>query len=98
MPRATLILHRKRVYDDGAIVEIKLWRVPGPVRGSSHLLRYSLFYGSDGMRLIGYDNEPGKGDHRHRGDHEEAYRFTTLEQLISDFRADLRKARRRRMH
>ena len=98
MPRAILILHRKRVYDDGTIVEIKLCRVPGPVRGSSHSFKYSLYFGGDGMRLIGYDDEPGKGDHRHYGDVEEDYEFTTPEQLISDFLADVRIARRRRLH
>jgi Family of unknown function (DUF6516) len=98
MLRATLLLHRKRVYDDGTIVEIKLWRVPGPVRGSSHLFKYSLFFGGDVERLVGYDNEPGKGDHRHYGDVEEVYKFTTPEQLVANFLADVRKTRRRRMH
>lgn len=60
MPRATLILHRKRRFNDGAISEMKLWLVPRPVRGSRHSFRYSLFYGRDRQRLIGYDNEPGK--------------------------------------
>jgi hypothetical protein len=42
MGRAVLILHRKRIYDDEAIVEMKLWLVPNPVRGSKHLFKYSL--------------------------------------------------------
>lgn len=89
MPKATLILHRKRVFDDGAISELTLWRVPNPVRGSQHGFRYSLFYGRSGERLVGYDNEPGKGDHRHYGDTEEAYAFSTPEQLMADFLADV---------
>jgi hypothetical protein len=28
------------------------------------------------------DNERGKGDHYHHGDREEAYTFTTIEQLL----------------
>ena len=56
MPKATLILHRKRRYDDGAILELKLWQVPAAVPGSAHLFKYSLFYGNGGQRLIGYDN------------------------------------------
>jgi hypothetical protein len=94
MPAATLVLHRKRRFDDGAISEIKLWLVPNPVRGSGHLFKYGLFYGRHGERLIGYDNEAGKGDHRHYGDREEPYRFTTPERLIADFLADLRAMRR----
>lgn len=90
---ATLILHRKRQFDDGAISEMRLWLVPSPVRGSRHAFKYSLFYGRGGERLIGYDNEPGKGDHRHYGDREEPYLFTSPEQLMADFLADVRAAR-----
>ncbi len=71
MPPATLIFQRKRLYDDGAIAEIKLWVVPSAVRGSKHIFKYSLYYGRDGKRLIGYDNEAGKGDHRRYGEREE---------------------------
>ena len=94
MAPATLILHRKRLYDDGAIAEIKLWNVPNPVRGSRHSFKYSLFYGHSGERLIGYDNEAGKGDHRHDGRREGAYLFTTPEQLMADFLADVRALRK----
>ena len=95
MRRANLIFHRKRYHDDGAISELTLWLVPEPVRGSDHPFKYSLFYGRPGIRLIAYDNEPGKGDHRHYLDREEVYQFTTPEQLIGDFLADVRLIRRR---
>ena len=93
MRRARLIFHRKRYYDDGTIVELTLWLVPEPVRGSGHPFKYSLFYGRPGERLVAYDNEPGKGDHRHYRDREEPYRFTSPEQLIRDFLADIRDVR-----
>jgi hypothetical protein len=96
MPKAKLILHRKRVFDDGSISEMRLRLVPAPVRGSAHDLRYSLSYGEPGQRWIGYDNEPGKGDHRHYGNREEAYSFTTPEQLITDFLADVAEEQGRR--
>ena len=96
MPNAKLILHRKRSFDDGSISEIRLWQVPSAVRGSAHLFRYSLFYGTIGERWIGYDNEPGKGDHRHYGAREERYHFTTPEQLMADFLADVAVERTRR--
>jgi Family of unknown function (DUF6516) len=51
-----------------------------------------------GERLIGYDNEPGKGDHRHYGSHQEPYQFTSPERLIADFLADLHAALRTRRH
>ena len=93
MSSASLILHRKRVYDDGAISEMKLWLVPRVVRGSRHGFKYSLYYGERGVRMVGYDNEAGKGDHRHYGDREEPYRFTTPEQLMADFLADVHMLR-----
>src|SRR5215469_14588222 len=98
MAKAALVFYRKRRFDDGSIAEMTLWLVPRRVRGSSHRFRYSLFYGRPGQRLIGYDNEPGKGDHRHYGSHEEPYHFTTPERLIADFLADLHAARRTRRH
>lgn len=95
MPGARLIRHRKRRYDNGMILEMVPWEVPSPVRGSTHRLKYSLCYGSKSGRLVGYDNEAGKGDHRHYGAWEEPYHVTTAEQLFADFLADVRAIRRR---
>lgn len=36
-----------------------------------------------------YDNEAGKGDHRHYGARQEPYVFTTLQALLEDFQADV---------
>ena len=55
----------------------------------------ALFYGYPGRRLVGYDNESGEGDHRHWVEEESRYRFTTVDQLIDDFLADVRRARKR---
>ena len=94
MRRASLIFHRKRVFDDGAISEMKIWLVREPVRGSPHSFKYSLFYGRPGMRLVGYDNEAGKGDHRHWPGQENAYTFLSPERLIADFLADVDQLKR----
>jgi hypothetical protein len=93
MAPADLIISLKRVYDDGAVLQVRVWRVPSPVRGSPHSFKYSLYYGKHGVRLIGYDNEIGKGDHCHHGDREEAYQFTTIEQLLADFEAEVEQLR-----
>ena len=93
MPPADLLFHSKRVFDDGAIVELKIWVVGDPVPGSDHGFKYSLFYGEGGVRVVAYDNESGKGDHRHYGDREEPYRFTSVDQLVIDLEADIRKLR-----
>ena len=93
MASASLLFHSKRIFDDGAIVELKIWQVPQPIVGSRHGLKYSLFYGQGGRRLVGYDNEAGKGDHRHLGDVEQPYDFTTIDRLVADFLADVQLIR-----
>jgi hypothetical protein len=87
--KAELLFHQRIDYDDGAIVEMVIWRVPSTVPPSTHGLKYSLFYGHAGIRLVGYDNERGKGDHRHFQGKEMAYTFTTVEQLVADFWSDV---------
>jgi hypothetical protein len=91
--KARLAFHDKQVLADGSIVEMKIWELPESTAGSKHRLKYSLFYGMPGRRLVGYDNERGKGDHRHIQGKEDAYAFSTPEQLIEDFLADVRRAR-----
>jgi hypothetical protein len=91
--KAELLFSQRIDYDDGAIVEMVLWRVPLPVSPSTHHLKYSLFYGRPGVREVGYDNERGKGDHRHFKGAETAYRFSTVERLMADFWADVRRLR-----
>jgi hypothetical protein len=63
------------------------------VAASVHRLKYSLFYGYPGRRVIGYDNERGKGDHKHLGDRQLEYHFTSVEQLVADFLADVHRER-----
>lgn len=91
--RATQAFYDKQQLPDGAIIEMVIWELPKPLRGSDHRLKYRLFYGFPGERLVGYDNEQGKGDHRHIEGREERYTFTTAEQLVADFLADVRRLR-----
>jgi len=91
MPNATLIENRKLLLDSGAIVQIRIWQLAEATEERPHGLKYSLFYGYPGERVIGYDNEAGKGDHRHRREREEPYHFTTYQTLLADFWQDVRK-------
>ena len=95
--KAERVIRERIVFGDGAILEMKVWRVPVQVPGSRHMLKYSLFYGRPGERLIGYDNERGKGDHRHYGEREEAYAFVSIEQMLLDFQADVERLRGERL-
>lgn len=87
--KARLLVKTKEIRDDGTIIEIVIWRVPVPVPPCSHSFKYSLFFGRPGVRLVGYDNEQGKGDHRHIKEFELAYQFSTMEQLLADFERDV---------
>jgi uncharacterized protein DUF6516 len=82
--------------DDGAVVEMVIWKVRQKLPGSHHGFKYRLYFGKDGKRLVGYDNERGKGDHRHVMGHELAYQFTSPDRLIADFLADVEEARTKR--
>ncbi len=74
------------------IIEVVIWRLSDPLPGSRHPFKYRLYYGTaEGKCLLRYDNERGKGDHRHLGESEESYTFTTLRKLIEDFEADIER-------
>jgi len=45
--------------------------------------------------VLRYDNEAGKGDHRHLGERQEAYSFTTYDALLTDFWNDVQAWRAR---
>jgi hypothetical protein len=81
------------LFPDGHILRIRVWHVGEPVPPSEHGFKYSCFYGRPGERLVLYDNERGKGDHRHYGEREELYRFKDVETLIADFMSDVRRIR-----
>ena len=81
---------RQRVaFSDTAFAELVLWRVPKPVAGSAHEFKYRLAYVVDGVCVVRYDNETGKGDHRHFNWNESAYAFQTPDKLIADFQRDI---------
>ena len=92
MPAEQLLRFRE-VYDDGAILDAVVRRLPAPVPGCGHDFKYRLFYGDPGRRVVGFDNERVKGDHLHFEGREHPYRFTTPERLIDDFFAEVRRQR-----
>ena len=91
--KAELLRRQKSVLLDGAILELVIWRVPQPVEGCVHGYKYRLYCGRNGERIVGYDNERPKGDHRHVNGVETPYAFTTVEDLTRDFLADVERAR-----
>lgn len=86
---AVALLRRRVVVATDAFVEVVVWRVPEPVPPSVHAFKYRLAYVVRGECVIRYDNERGKGDHRHTDAGEKPYRFSTPEQLMADFEAEI---------
>lgn len=87
--RATALMHRHVVLAPDAFVEVIIWRVPQPVSPSAHLFKYRLAYVVAGECVLRYDNERGKGDHRHVGPVTTTYVFSTPDRLMADFNADI---------
>ena len=89
---AELIFRRKEARD-GYIREMVVWRLPQPISGCRHLLKYRFYFGtSDGTCLVRYDNERGKGDHKHIDGTECPYLFNNLESAFADFLTDIQAA------
>ena len=87
--KATQLVRTRIIYSATTFAELVLWRVPQPVAGSAHSFKYRLAYIVRGVCVLRYDNEAGKGDHRHFDGAESAYPFTTPDQLIADFQRDI---------
>lgn len=93
MVAARLLFRSRFVYDDGAIREIVIWLVPKD-RDRPHGLKYRCHYRhSDSQQWVRYDNERGKGDHRHINARELPYEFRAFRQLMRDFLNDVRAMR-----
>ena len=87
--KAELLLRERHLMGPDTFVELRIWRTPHSVRGSRHEFKYALVYVVAGLCVLRYDNEAGKGDHRHAGASEAPYTFTTPAQLLADFWSDV---------
>ena len=87
--KAVELIRTRITYSEAAFAELMLWRVPKPVQGSSHGFKYRLAYVVDDVCVLRYDNESGKGDHRHFNNKERAYDFSAPDQLIAGFQHDI---------
>jgi hypothetical protein len=95
MVKTKLAYRSKLIYPDGAVREMIIWQLPKRTPERPHGLKYWLYYGnSKGKCLVRYDNEAGKGDHKHIDGHEEPYQFLSVEKLVADFQKDIERFRR----
>ena len=87
--KAAELVRTRIAYSATSFAELVLWQVLKPVAGSTHAFKYRLAYVVDGICVVRYDNEVGKGDHRHFDGKESAYTFKTPDKLIADFQRDI---------
>lgn len=89
--KSVSLVNRCERRDDGSMIQFVIWKLPIALLPCQHQFKYRLAYIVDGICVIRYDNERGKGDHKHINGQEERYLFSTPEQLIKDFRTDILK-------
>jgi hypothetical protein len=87
--QARKLLKLRQPRGEDAFVEIVVWQLPAPLHGSAHSLKYRLAYVVGGECVVRYDNEAGKGDHKHLGGHETPCAFSSLDTLLEDFWRDV---------
>ena len=87
--KARLLLKERHVVRDGAFAELVVWQLPKGGVGSQHGFKYRLAFVVDGACVLRYDNEQGKGDHRHYGNTQSAYVFADADRLLAAFRSDI---------
>ena len=92
--KAELLIDERHRLSAHSFVEIVVWRLPRRLPGSDHRFKYRLVLVIDGICALRYDNEAGKGDHRHVREAEEPYDFTGPDSLLADFWRDVEKWRR----
>ena len=88
---AELLLKRRVTMADVLFAELVIWRVPRPLAGSSHSYKYRLALVANGVCVLRYDNEAGKGDHVHRLSRQYDYHFVDVDTLLSDFHLETEK-------
>jgi hypothetical protein len=91
--KATLLSRFKQSWGAGSIEGV-IWQLPEPVPPSEHRIKYRLVYIVDGVRMVGYDNERGKGDHKHIRDRQWTYVFSDVATLMQDFKRDITEIER----
>jgi len=88
---AELITRDRRTLKEGQLAEIVIWHLPQPVPPCLHRYKYRLVYIVNGARVVGFDNERGKGDHYHFGVNEFPYAFRGIAELLADFDAAIER-------
>jgi hypothetical protein len=89
--KAAELFRQRIIHAENKFAELVLWCLPQPLSGSANSFKYRLAYVVNEECVLRYDNEAGKGDHRHWGDKEFHYSFSTPENLLADFQRDIER-------
>ncbi len=87
--KAELLIDRRDQVAENAFVELVLWRLPRRLPASAHGYKYRLAYVVDGICVVRFDSERGKGDHKHFGGVESRFVFSGPNQLLAAFEAEI---------
>jgi hypothetical protein len=55
----------RKTVQTAQFIQAVVWELPVPLRGSLHRFKYRIYFGMVGTCLVRFDNEQGKGDHKH---------------------------------
>lgn len=88
--KARELFNRRVPVAEQAFAELVLWEVTEPIPGSKHHYKYRLAFVVAAACVLRYDNEAGKGDHKHVRGKEMKYRFVSVDRLVADFFEDVR--------
>ncbi|CAH1904441.1 conserved hypothetical protein [Candidatus Nitrotoga sp. HW29] len=91
--KARELFNRRVPVAEQAFAEMVLWEVPEPLSGSKHRYKYRLAFVVAGKCVLRYDNESGKGDHKHVSGKEVKYHFVSADKLVADFFEDVERWR-----
>jgi hypothetical protein len=92
--KARELFNRRVPVAEQAFAELVLWEVSEPVLGSKHSYKYRLAFVVAGECVLRYDNETGKGDHKHVRGKEMKYSFVSVDKLVADFFEDVKRWRK----
>jgi hypothetical protein len=78
-------LFRRKFQRGNVTVEMVIWRLPHATADRPHGIKYRFYCGRGDECLVRYDNETGKGDHRHYGEQEESSRVRQIKLQLIDY-------------
>ena len=81
-------------YSKGNIKQVKVWEFP-KTKKQPEGIKYHFAYIHNGKRVLGYDNEIGKGHHKHLFGKETKIIFKGIKELYNQFIKEVKQLRKK---